>query len=109
MAEDRLAQAPVDIDINGCCGTVHVRFNHYNSAFPIHNGVLKWESVDEKYSISFVYRGNYVRNLEYVSINTSQLNLRPTLDDSEARYATRDDMVCYSINVCIYVCMYVRI
>eukprot|EP01036_Dinobryon_divergens_P030644 gene30644-39918_t len=40
IAEDRLAQAPVDIDNNSCCGTVHVRFNHYNSAFPIHNGGL---------------------------------------------------------------------
>ena len=97
IAEDRLAEAPVDIDNNSCCGNVYVRFNHYNSAFPIHNGVLKWESVDEKYSISFVYRGNYVRNLEYVSVNTSQPNLRPRSDDSEARYAIRDDMVCYYV------------
>ena len=98
IAEDRLAAAPVDLDNSGCCGSVHVRFNHYNSAFPIHNGVLKWELVDEKYSISFVYRGNYVRNLEYIS---SQPNLRPLSDNSETRYAARDDMVHENALLCV--------
>ena len=91
IAEDRLA-APANFDHGSNCGSVRIRFNHYNSAFPIHNGVLKWESVDDKYSISFVYRGNYVRNLEYTS-DTIPSNQRSSPNDIETRYAARDDMV----------------
>jgi hypothetical protein len=45
-------------------GFVTIRFNHYNKPFPIHNGVLKWSCVDEEYCISFVYRGNFRRDLK---------------------------------------------
>jgi len=49
-------------DLNGT-GFIRVRFNHYNKPFPIHNGVLRWACVDEEYCISFVFRGNYTRDL----------------------------------------------
>lgn len=45
------------------CGKVLIKFNHYNKQFPVYNGVLKWSDVDEEYSFSFVYRGNYSRRI----------------------------------------------
>jgi len=45
------------------CGTAVVKCNHYTKSFPIYNGVLKWEDVDEEYSFSFVYNGPYTRNI----------------------------------------------
>lgn len=51
----------------GDTGTVKIRFNHYNKSFPIHNGVLLWADVDEEYCLSFVYKGNYTRNLALAS------------------------------------------
>ena len=45
------------------CGAATVKFNHYVKSFPIYNGVLKWEDVDEEYSFSFVYNGPYTRNI----------------------------------------------
>lgn len=44
-------------------GTINIKFNHYNKQFPIINGVLKWRDVDEEYAFSFVYRGDYIRDL----------------------------------------------
>ena len=46
--------------INGECV---VRYNHYNSAFPVVDGVLNWEHVDDKYAISFVFKGNWTCHL----------------------------------------------
>lgn len=79
-AEQLLAKE-VDPTLNGT-GLIKVRFNHYNKTFPIHNGVLRWASVDEEYSISFVYRGNFKRDLrqelsgEGRNIKTSETNCR---------------------------------
>jgi hypothetical protein len=45
-----------------------VRFNHYNKPFPVKNLVLRWADVDEEYSFSFVYKGNYRRDVyEYLA------------------------------------------
>ena len=38
-------------------GSVHVRYNHYNSAFEIVDGRLLFEVVDVEYCISFVFKG----------------------------------------------------
>lgn len=75
------------------CGTVKVRFNHYNKSFPIYNGVLQWADVDEEYCLSFVYRGNYGRELVLLPFDSS--NTR-----TEARIVVRhDDAHMYYIDM----------
>ena len=61
----RLMQEPIAQE----CGLVRIRFNHYNKSFPIHNSILLWADVDNEYCISFVYRGNFQRNLLFISGN----------------------------------------
>lgn len=79
-AEHLLAQEH-NPSLNGT-GLIKVRFNHYNKTFPIHNGVLRWANVDEEYCISFVFRGNYTRDLreelsgEGRDIKVSEINCR---------------------------------
>ena len=73
----------------GDTGTVKVKFNHYNKSFPIHNGVLLWTDIDDEYSISFVYRGNFVRKLERIE----------TGGGDTAQYATHDDGYNYFIDL----------
>lgn len=59
----RLLESP-ELDENGC-GKVNIKFNHYNKSFPIYNGILKWKDIDDEYCFSFVYRGNYTRNIYF--------------------------------------------
>jgi hypothetical protein len=40
-----------------------VRYNHYDDEFAVVDGKLNWEHVDEKYAISFVFKGNWTCNL----------------------------------------------
>ncbi|KAJ3318498.1 hypothetical protein HDV06_000431 [Boothiomyces sp. JEL0866] len=40
-------------------GNVFVRFNHYNQPFPIKNGALDGNLVDDKYAFSFVHKGSF--------------------------------------------------
>jgi len=51
----------------GNVGKVSIKFNHYNKSFPIFNGVLKWEDVDNEYAFSFVYKGKYFRKISDIS------------------------------------------
>lgn len=44
-------------------GEVVVRYSHYRAKFRVHNGVLKWQDIDEEYAISFVFKGNFGRHL----------------------------------------------
>ena len=45
-------------------GKVRVLYNHYyNKEFVVKNGVLKWEDIDNEYAISFVFCGNYKRQI----------------------------------------------
>jgi hypothetical protein len=60
-AERLLLLPPSDRFIGS--GTARVRFSHYNKPFPVHNGVLKWSAIDDEYCLSFVYKGNFVRDL----------------------------------------------
>jgi hypothetical protein len=50
-------------------GSIKIKFNHYNKQFPVHNGVLKWSDVDEEYAFSFVYRGNYGRDISACEVS----------------------------------------
>ncbi|RHY57807.1 hypothetical protein DYB26_002875 [Aphanomyces astaci] len=61
----RLLGLPREGDHN--CGSVRIKFNHYNRLFPIHNGVLQWLDVDTEYCFSFVYRGAYTRDVYSIS------------------------------------------
>ncbi|RHY02274.1 hypothetical protein DYB37_009855 [Aphanomyces astaci] len=61
----RLLGLPREGDHN--CGSVCIKFNHYNRLFPIHNGVLQWLDVDTEYCFSFVYRGAYTRDVYSIS------------------------------------------
>jgi hypothetical protein len=56
----RLLSSPPD---GTSTGTIKVKFNHYNKMFPVHNGVLKWIDVDSEYAFSFVYRGDFKRDI----------------------------------------------
>ena len=62
IAEERLKEARRETE----SGHVVIVFNHYQKQFPIHNTVLKWADVDEEYSLSFVYKGNYKRELQLI-------------------------------------------
>ena len=36
-------------------GDAIIRYNHYKKPFPVVDGVLKWEDIDEEYCFSFVF------------------------------------------------------
>ena len=38
-------------------GEVMVRYNHYTTKFPLTKGAVRFEDIDEKYAISFVFKG----------------------------------------------------
>ena len=78
------------------CGKIRVRFNHYNKLFPLYNGVLKWTDVDEEYALSFVYRGNYERNLVLVSGNEDKKTIDP---ETEKKYASHDENFMYYVEL----------
>ena len=44
-------------------GTVVVKYNHYDDSFPIVDGVLRFDDVDEKYCFSFAFPGKYQLHL----------------------------------------------
>ena len=79
----------------GCTGEVAVRFNHYNKSFPVHNGVLRWSSIDEEYCLSFVYKGNFKREL-HIAPPPDNDNYASKLDWPKA---TRDELGFYFINI----------
>lgn len=88
----RLMQEPIAQE----CGLVRIRFNHYNKSFPIHNSVLQWADVDNEYCISFVYRGNFQRNLLFISGNDTN---KVIIDQS--KYAVADGSISnYYIHLC---------
>ena len=69
-----------------CCGNIRIKFNHYNKEFPIHNGVLDWKFVDEVYSFSFVYRGNYRRDLIAMNVDANEQLTKKALRDDIGDY-----------------------
>ncbi|KAJ3254114.1 hypothetical protein HK103_007502 [Boothiomyces macroporosus] len=48
-----------DVAVEAVLGRIHVRFNHYNQPFPIKDGILDGNLVDDKYAFSFVHKGNF--------------------------------------------------
>jgi hypothetical protein len=54
--------------------TVRLRFSHYNEEFGLEmGGSLRWETIDDKYALSFVYKGAFVVAL----VETAQQRDRP--------------------------------
>jgi len=44
-------------------GEVTVKYNHYKEKFPITDGVLLEELINEQYCLSYAFKGNYQLNL----------------------------------------------
>lgn len=78
----RLLASPVQAteEYCGSTGSVPIKFNHYNKLFPIHNGVLKWKDVDDEYCFSYVYKGNYSREISFIPSGMRN-PYKATLDD----------------------------
>jgi len=55
------APAPAPVE-----GSVIVRYNHYKSSFPILDGVVSWEKIDEEYCLSMVFPGKPERTLKTI-------------------------------------------
>ena len=52
-------------------GSCVVNFNHYNSKFPITDGVMKWFDIDEEYAFSCVYeKGFFLKMYEGKALET---------------------------------------
>ncbi|RYH13027.1 hypothetical protein EON65_36665 [archaeon] len=66
------------------CGKVKVRYNHYQKLFPVHNGVVKWSDIDLEYAFSFVFRGQYTRDLMFVHGNPTNPKLYTIINSSVA-------------------------
>ena len=50
---------PVIVPKEPIIGEVTVRYNHYKKPFKTIDNVLTWDSIDEQFSFSFVFKGNY--------------------------------------------------
>jgi len=77
-------------EMNGKIGSVTIRFNHYNKSFPIYNTVLKWDDVDDEYSFSFVYKGQYSRDLIFNVVENCGISLEEYKRNSN-NLVLRDD------------------
>lgn len=97
LTEQALVLLSKDAEGDDSCGTVRIKFNHYNKEFPIYNGVLVWKHVDDVYSFSFVYRGNYRRDLIVLDANrvASDYSTRGNIT------ALRDDLGNYFLGLSI--------
>ena len=62
-----------EVDLENQNGFIRIKFNHYNKEFPIKNSVLKWSDVDEIYCFSFIYRGNYRRDIQIIHNSTGEV------------------------------------
>jgi len=111
ISEQALQSLSVPAKNDNSCGEVMIRFNHYRKTFPIHNGVLKWEDVDNEYAISFAYHGKYHRRLLYIppeycnenfykeiALLQAQQHQSPDLKHS-LQYAIHDEEYQYFINL----------
>eukprot|EP01041_Mallomonas_annulata_P008617 gene8617-17779_t len=93
------------IDGSNGCGAVRLKFNHYNKSFPIHNGVLKWSDVDAEYAFSFVYKGNYRRDLIPITSPTpntlifKEEILSTSVNSNIIDYITRDTLGDYFLDL----------
>jgi hypothetical protein len=40
-----------------------ITYSHYKTAFPTRNGVMTWADIDDQYSLSFVFKGDFTTTL----------------------------------------------
>ena len=91
-----LLETPIETG-NNAFGNVVIKFNHYKKSFPIHNGVLKWKDVDEEYNFSFVYKGNYRRDIFMIASSESAIT---SLDaPSHKEYFMKDELSNYFLGL----------
>lgn len=63
LAEKAEKLLSIQVDEKLANGAVNIRFNHKNSSFKVHNGIMKWSDIDDEYVISFVYKGAFRRDI----------------------------------------------
>jgi len=78
---------------------VKIRFNHYNKKIRLHNRVLRWKDVDEEYCISFVYKGNYQRNIYIKSTESSEGKVYAKRDEEGKYFIEMDPNLEYFLEV----------
>lgn len=84
-AEEAAAAEKVAAEKAKTNGKCVVRYNHYDTAFDVVDGVLNWEHVDDQYAISFVFKGNWTCNLvEWVGGAKGEKVGEPILPDDGA-------------------------
>ncbi|ORY42171.1 hypothetical protein BCR33DRAFT_718371 [Rhizoclosmatium globosum] len=71
-------------------GKVQVLYNHYHEFFPIRDGILFGADIDDKYSFSFVFKGNFQS-----SSSTQKQKYIPKLDNSRWDFANIIDGKVY--------------
>ncbi len=42
-----------------------IKYSHYKDPFDIVDGVITYETIDEKYCLSFAFKGNYKMHLKH--------------------------------------------
>ena len=102
----RLLSLPPD-EALGCNGLVAVKFNHYNKKFEVYNGVLRWSAIDDEYCLSFVYKGNFTRELHIIlssnptdtGVNLNSSEYKPMDSKLDWPKAERDDLGFYFIGI----------
>lgn len=91
-------------DALGHTGQVRVKFNHYNKLFAVHNGVLRWCLIDDEYCLSFVYKGNFRRDLHIIPLPEIQPESKINKQQSfvsklDWPRAIRDEMGIYFLSI----------
>ena len=54
MPEEMIVQKREPVE-----GLVTVKYNHYKEKFPILDGVLREDCIDEQYCLSYAFKGSY--------------------------------------------------
>ncbi len=55
---------PIIVKKEPVIGEVTIKYNHYKDKFKISDGTIDYASIDDKYSFSYVFKGNYVLKLK---------------------------------------------
>ena len=70
-------QPPVVVEPEPQTGKVRVQYSHYDKQFPIKDGLLKWEDIDDEYCISFAFKGDWAVSLSTKWPDGSQTFIYP--------------------------------
>ncbi|KAJ3285462.1 hypothetical protein HDU79_007327 [Rhizoclosmatium sp. JEL0117] len=76
-------------------GKVQVLYNHYHEFFPIRDGILSGTDIDDKYSFSFVFKGNF----QVLLLDAETNEYIPKLDNSRWDFANLTDGKVYRVEI----------